>query len=236
MEERQHVESCRHRTRVASCFCWLFSLLVYCGRTAHRASGPRPTANLREVDVGVSRIYILVGKTGLGHEHGVVGQLRSGWLRPGAVENAGELIFDMKGFSADTDTARRYVGLEGSIDPGTRKQVNTNMLGPDVLDVSRYPTAACKIHSMKPAQQDPAAANQWDLAGELTLRGQTRPIRFLAKLEPEKTGLHVRGGFAILQTEYGITPFSKAFGEIGVADRLEIWGDLWCNTSPGGAK
>lgn len=39
--------------------------------------------------------------------------------------------------------------------------------------------------------------------------------------------LHVRGRFAVLQTQYGIKPFSKGLGAIGVADELQIWGDLW---------
>ncbi len=35
----------------------------------------------------------------------------------------------MNSFDADTDAARRYLGLEGSTDESTRKQVNANMLG-----------------------------------------------------------------------------------------------------------
>jgi len=39
--------------------------------------------------------------------------------------------------------------------------------------------------------------------------------------------LHIRGNFTILQTDYGITPYSKAFGAIGVANPLRIYGDLY---------
>jgi hypothetical protein len=35
------------------------------------------------------------------------------------------------------------------------------------------------------------------------------------------------GGFTMLQTEYGITPLTKAFGAVGVTDQLSIWEDLW---------
>jgi len=31
----------------------------------------------------------------------------------------------------------------------------------------------------------------------------------------------------MLQSQFGITPFSKAFGAVGVTDQLTIWGDLW---------
>ena len=35
------------------------------------------------------------------------------------------------------------------------------------------------------------------------------------------------GNFSLLQTDYGIKPFTTALGAIGVADRLTIYGDLW---------
>ena len=55
----------------------------------------------------------------------------------------------MSSFTADSDDARRYVGLEGSTDSATRQEVNNNMLGPDVLDVQKYPTAKFKVNSIR---------------------------------------------------------------------------------------
>src|SRR5271155_5699743 len=51
-----------------------------------------------EVDIERSRVYAFVGKTGFGHEHGVVGRLKSGSIRLGAKENAGQLEFDLTSF------------------------------------------------------------------------------------------------------------------------------------------
>jgi hypothetical protein len=45
-------------------------------------------------------------------------------------------------------------------------------------------------------------------------------------VEERPEGLRVRGNFSILQTQYGIRPYSKAFGAVGVADRLTIYGDI----------
>ena len=39
--------------------------------------------------------------------------------------------------------------------------------------------------------------------------------------------MHLRGGFTLLQSQFGITPFTKAFGAVGVADELKVYGDLW---------
>jgi hypothetical protein len=41
--------------------------------------------------------------------------------------------------------------------------------------------------------------------------------------------IHVRTQFAVLQSQFGITPFSKLLGTIGVADKLTIYGDAWIN-------
>jgi hypothetical protein len=35
------------------------------------------------------------------------------------------------------------------------------------------------------------------------------------------------GNFSILQSDFGIMPFRKALGAVGVADRLTIYGELW---------
>ena len=184
-----------------------------------------------------SHVYTLVGKTGLGHEHGVVGNLASGHLELGATNKAGEIVFDMASFQADTDAARKYVGLEGTSSQSTQQQVTDNMLGDKVLNVDKYPTATFKVHSAeKAAKPSKRGLPQYVLKGEFTLQKITRPIEFLVEVEMVKGWQHVRGGFRIKQTDYGIEPFSKAFGAIGVADQLTIWGDAWVAPISGSAQ
>jgi polyisoprenoid-binding protein YceI len=181
-----------------------------------------------QIDCRASRVFILVGKTGLGHEHGVEGRIKSGFVTLAAQANAGHIVFDTSTFQADTPEARQRVGLEGATDADTQSQVNANMLGSDVLDVRRYPTATFKIHSSLPLRgQRPNAPQQYELVGDFTLHGTTRKLTVLAEAIPMQGRLRLRGEFSILQSEYGITPYSKAFGAIGVADRLRILGDLW---------
>lgn len=184
-----------------------------------------------------SHVYTLVGKTGLGHEHGVVGNLASGHLELGASQKAGEMVFDMTSFQADTDAARKYVGLEGTSSKSTQQQVNDNMLGDKVLNVEKYPTATFKIHSAEKLEKpSKRGLPQYLLKGEFTLQKTTRPLEFLVEVEMVKGWQHVRGGFRINQTDYGIQPFSKAFGAIGVANQLTIWGDAWVAPSNGSAS
>ena len=184
---------------------------------------------LRKVDLGNSRVYIFVGKTGLGHEHGVEGKLKAGTIAIGSQAKAGEIVFDMATFQADTEAARRYVGLKGSTSESTRRQVNANMLGSKVLDTRRFPTAKFQIDSAKPLNKDSRGGHpMFELRGRFTLHGKTRAIKVITETIEEKDGkTRIRGGFRIRQSDYGIKPFTKAFGAIGVADELRIYGELY---------
>jgi polyisoprenoid-binding protein YceI len=180
-----------------------------------------------------SRVYIFVDKTGLGHQHGVEGKLSSGTVNLGAVEQGGEFVFDMKSFDADTDAARRYLGLSGSTDASTRQQVNQNMRAASILNVNQFPTAKFAIKSATASKKKSRDGSPiYEFVGEFTLRGRTQPLKFEAEVETKDNMAHVKGKFAILQTQYGITPFRKALGAVGVADQLVIHGDLWVAVEP----
>ena len=196
--------------------------------TLAQVPADKPAPQPGDVDLANSRVFTFVGATGFGHEHGIEGRLVSGNVQLGANQSAGELVFDMKSFDADTPAARRYVGLQGESDDSTRKQVNDNMLGADVLDVARFPTAKFDIQSALPYKSaKPDAQPQYLLDGQFTLHGVTKHLRILAETEESKGMIHVRTQFAVLQSQFGITPFSKLLGTIGVADKLTIYGDAW---------
>ena len=186
-----------------------------------------------QVDLKKSRVYIFVDKTGLGHQHGVEGRLSSGTIKLGAVEEGGEFVFDMKSFDADTDAARRYLGLSGSTDSSTRQQVNQNMRAASILNVNQFPTAKFAIKSAAAKNKKSRNGHPlYEFVGEFTLRGRTQPLKFEAEAETKDNMAHIKGQFAMLQTQYGITPFRKALGAVGVADRLVIHGDLWVAVEP----
>lgn len=180
-----------------------------------------------EVELKTSRVYVFVGKTGLGHEHAVLGNLKSGDLHLGREKGAGKLEFDMRSFVADPADARRYVGLKGETDRGTAQKVTSNMLGPEVLNVASFPTATFEIVSSKKQRDLKDGAAEYLLEGDFTLHGVVRRVRFTVLDEPKKGWHHLRGRFAIRQKDFGITPFSTALGAIGVTDELTIFGDLW---------
>lgn len=181
-----------------------------------------------QVHTESSRVYTFVEKKGLGHPHAIEGQVASGALLLGAQSNAGRLVFDMQSFDADTLRARRYLGLEGASSDATRSQVNANMRGVQVLAVTQFPTAIFQVDSaVASGRRSQRGLPVYELSGTFTLHGVSKPIRVPVDIERRQGWLHVRGTFAVRQTDFDITPFTKAFGAIGIADQLVIHGDLW---------
>jgi polyisoprenoid-binding protein YceI len=188
----------------------------------------RVTYEVGDIYLPSSRVYVFVGKTGFGHEHGVVGKLKTGRIDIAAPREAGAVEIDMTSFVADSPEARKFVGLEGQTDASTQQQVNANMLGADVLNAAQFPAARFVIHEIaKLPQPSKQGLVQYQLKGDFTLHGVSRPIEVNAEAEEQSGWLRLRGGFTMLQSQFGMVPFSKAFGAVGVTDQLTVWGDLW---------
>ena len=180
-----------------------------------------------EIDVEQSRIYVFVGKTGFGHEHGVVGKVRSGSLRLNEAKNAGSIVFDMTTFVADTTEARTFLGLKGETSESTRVQVSENMRGAAVLDVVKFPTATFKINSALPIKRrDPDENPIYQLDGTFMLRDVTRPLRVDVEAEEVDGKLHIHGEFPLKQTEVSNHPFFQSIWNSRREGRAEDYGEI----------
>lgn len=198
--------------------------LIVSAASAQTANTPQVPG---DVQIESSRVYIHVDKTGLGHEHGVVGMLKEGHIELGVDANAGWLVFDMPTFVADVPYARKYVGVAGETSASTQREVTQNMLGPDVLDVKKYPTAVFKVSStVKAAEPSRSGLPVYQFVGQLTLHGVVRPVTFAAEVETRGRLHRIRGQFVMRQSQFGIPPLRKALGAIGVADDLVVHGDV----------
>jgi hypothetical protein len=220
-------QPCRHRV-----VAWIVLALVPAARpalaqtpAATRPSVTRPVPF--DVDLEESRVYVKVTSSGsFGHPHGVEGRLASGKVELG---RGGELVLDMRSFAVDTPEARRHVALKGGVSSSEQQKITDTKLGKDVLDAVGYPGAVYKIASCTPVDGQ-AAGNpgRYQLEGELTLHGVTRRLSSMAAFERSRAPgvFRLRGSFPIQQSQFGIQPYSALGGLVGVADRLEIWGDL----------
>ena len=197
--------------------------------TAAPAAPPAPG----DVDTERSRVYIFVGKTGFGHDHAIVGRLASGRVVLDAAQNAGQLVFDMPSFRADTPDARKALGLSGETDASTRQQTTDNMLGAEVLDVTRHPTATFDIESaLRSRRRAEGAKPTVDLVGTFTLHGVARKVVIPVEIESAGPILRFLGSFRIKQTDFGMKPYKKLGGVVGVTDELVIHGDIRVAATP----
>jgi len=193
------------------------------------AQPPQKTWTPGEVHAGNTRIYVHVFKAGsFGHEHAVVGRVKEGVIHLGATHDAGHVDADLTSFVADVDYARKLLGLPGETDPDTQKKVNANMLGDEVLNVLRFPTARGDLTSARLLQQPSAnGLPQYLLEGKLTLHGVTKKMSVVAEAAEQNGWVRLRGHASLKQSDFGMQPYTAMLGAIGVADQLELYGEAY---------
>ena len=160
------------------------------------------SAQQRNIDTQKSTLTIHVGKTGafsaLGHEHEIHAPIHSGTADTGA-HPAVEIHVN----------ARELRVMDKDASEKERAEVQKTMLGPEVLDSDAHQEIVFKSTGAESVGQ-----GRWTLHGNLTLRGQTRPVKVQVTL---KDGRYT-GETTIKQTDFGITPPGKA----GVRARDEV--------------
>jgi polyisoprenoid-binding protein YceI len=160
------------------------------------------SAQQHNIDAQKSTLTIHVGKTGvfsgLGHEHEVHAPIQSGTVDTGSHHGV-EIHVDAR--------ALRMIGKGDS--EKDRAEVQKTMLGPEVLDSERHQEIVFKSTSAESAGQE-----RWTLRGNLTLRGQTRPVTVQVTL---KDGRYT-GDATVKQSDFGIKPPGKA----GIRTKNEV--------------
>jgi polyisoprenoid-binding protein YceI len=160
----------------------------------------------RAVDLQHSKMTVYVYKQGafsfLADNHEVNAPLLSG-----------SYDGETKTVELTVDAAKMRV-LDPKLPAQKRDSVQTNMAGPQVLDVARYPTIS--FHSTKIDDSNP---NGWTVTGDLTLHGQTHPVTFQVR---KVDAARFTGSATIRQTTFGITPIRIAGGAVSVRDDVEV--------------
>ena len=166
-------------------------------------------AQQHKIDTQKSTLTIHVGKTGafsgLGHEHEVRAAIHSGTADTGP-HPAVEIHVDAR--------ALRVIDKDAS--EKERAEVQKTMLGPEVLDSEHHQDIVFKSSAAEPGGQE-----RWTLRGNLTLRGQTRPVKVQVTI---KDGRYT-GEAIVKQTDFGIKPPGKA--GVRAKDELRIEFEVW---------
>src|SRR5262245_24875632 len=120
-------------------------------------------AQQRTIDPGKSVMTVHVYKAGilsaLGHDHEVAAPIAAGT----ADLAAPRVALNIRASALRVNDAK--------VSDKDRAEIQKTMLGPDVLDVERFPEIAFKSTAV-----DAAGTGAWKITGDLTLHGQTHPV------------------------------------------------------------
>ena len=159
----------------------------------------------RTIETGRSVITVHVAKAGvfsaLGHDHTI-----SAPIAEGTVDTA-----ERKVALRMNAAALRVIDTEAS--EKDRAEIQSTMLGPEVLDVQRHPEIV-----FRSTEIEKTGEGSWGVRGNLTLHGQTQPVR----VELHENGGRYLGTSQVKQTDFGITPVKVAGGTIRVKDEVRI--------------
>jgi YceI-like domain len=171
--------------------------------TAARAE-PRP------IDTERSTLTVLVYKSGLfsafADDHVIRAPIASGTISD---EAPLAVIIEVKSASLEV--------LDPKLAEDKRAEVQTRMLGPEVLDTAANPDITFTSTVIAPAGE-----SRWTVTGELAIHGKTRPAKFLV----ERRDGRYRGTVTLRQRDFGIQPISIAGGSVKVKDEVEVEFDV----------
>ena len=177
------------------------ALLILSAATVTRAQTLQPM----QIDTEKSVMRVRVFKSGLfsafGHEHEISAPIESG------------------SFSEDPPVVELKVSAtkmkveDRDVSEKDRAEIQQTTLGPKVLDSEQFPEI--RFHSN---QVKKLAENKWQAQGELTVRGQTRPVTVSVSKE---NGAY-RGSTELKQKDFGITPVTAGGGTVKTKNELRV--------------
>ena len=174
-------------------------------------------AHAADLDLAASKITVHVEKSGLfaafAHNHTISAPLASGNLD---VQNR---TIELKFRAQDMKV----------LDPGSsdseRSTIESTMKSGEVLDPVHFPEITFVSTSVEAPANEATAPAHYQVHGNLTLHGVTRPIEMSVSFSgTSNTGSAARytGKVTLKQTDFGITPIKIAGGAVRVKDAIEI--------------
>lgn len=190
---------------------------------------PAPPGDIKDaviyqIDPAASELHILVYRGGtlarLGHNHVMSSRSLTGrvWMQPQFAASGFEMSFPVAELIVDDAAARRAAGsdfppeIPAADKEGTRK----NMLRAEVLDAERHPRVEVKSAKVGGTLQAP------QVTARITIKQASRDVVVPVVAAINGDRLTASGEFEILQTDFGIRPFSIALGALEVKDRLLV--------------
>lgn len=178
-----------------------------------------PKGQLYRIAPNQSALRIVTYAKGrFGHAHVIGGDVLHGQVSLPA--NHHQVWFDIAikvaDLKVDKSDWRRDEGLEPEMSSQSIIGTRNNMLSEKLLHAEQYPEI--RIRSTQ------ATGPFWqpDIKAAITLAGTTREMTVPVSVNTIENTLTVTGQFHVLQTDFGIEPFTALGGILGVADKILI--------------
>ncbi len=167
-----------------------------------------PDKSLLRIEVGKGGAFGFVA----GHTHEVEGRIQGRITADARDLSAAEIQLTIR-------AADLRVSGKGE-PPDDVPKVQERMLGPDVLDVARFPEITFRSTSVAVGARRDATA-ELRVTGEVTLHGRTKPITAPVHVQIDGGSLTASGTLTVKQSDFGIKPVSVG-GVVNVKDALTI--------------
>ena len=185
-------------------------LIVVAASVGFMAAAARGQVETRPIDTGRSTLTVFVYKSGLfsafADNHIIKAPIASG-----SISEQSSPRVELAVHAADLTV------IDPDLRADRRAEVQTRMLGPEVLDTTKFPDITFTSTTIVPAGND-----RWNVNGRLTIHGQTRVMTFSVA----RVNGRYRGDVAIKQRDFGIEPIAIAGGTVKVKDEVKIQFDL----------
>jgi hypothetical protein len=215
--------------------CAVAALLTACPAPPRPAPTEKPAvpalpgkdlrgATVYDVNPQASKVHILVYRGGtlsrLAHNHVMsVANLQGEiWTHPTLARSGFDLAFPVGDLVIDDVQARQAAGSDFSseVSQSDREGTRKNMLRAEVLNGERYPRISLRSVTVGGTAQKP------EVSARITIRDASHDVAVKPTVAIDGSRITVSGEFDLLQTDFGIKPFSAALGALQVQDRLHV--------------
>ncbi len=197
-------------------------------------TGPTPDADgvlKYRINSGESLIYALVYKHGMAaaiaHDHVIHASKLEGKLNWNPTDDTRRYLkvtATVADFLPDADTLRTKVGLPLTLSDKDRGTILTHILDEGQLWLAKHNTISFASTAIEGTLEGDSGTVE--VMGNLTIRGQRRPISLKIQLEKQGEKIRAKGKFRILQSNFGYKPYSALFGTLKVKDEVDIVLDM----------
>lgn len=188
---------------------------------------PAPSAQgtvFYDVNPQASSVRILVFRGGtlarFAHNHvmSVQGLRGRVWTHPSLAKSGFDFSFPVGEMIVDDPQARSAAGSDFPPDVSEKDRTGTrkNMLGADVLNAGQFPQISIRSVSISGDTYKPS------VVARITIRGTSRDVSLAPAVSIENARFTATGEFDVLQSDFGIEPFTAALGALAVQDRLHV--------------